>query len=234
MPRDALALTVIVGGQNQFVGVGSQPLELGDVLFLVGRHHVQCPEVVLDVQSQPRPRLVLVLLGNLGGAPWQVTNVPDTRLHRVPLAEVLLDGAGLGRRFNDHEDIGHGVGVLDGPGGAAFTCERQHNLSVGVKVSQGVWLYCIGRLKEHRTGTKGWCGDWKICSGSGPACHPRSEYEVFHSAQRVFSWSLRSVLQSARCGESAIHSVSHLSSAGPARVAAWGAACWPCCWPLPG
>ena len=101
VPGDALALAVVVGRQNDLVGAGGQLLELGDMRAFFRGHHVQRLEVVFHVQAQPRPGLALVLLGDVRRTLGQVADVPDAGLHRVPLSEVFLDGAGLGRRFDD-------------------------------------------------------------------------------------------------------------------------------------
>src|SRR6184192_646220 len=62
-------------------------------------------EVVLDVDAEPRPLLLLVLLRDVGGALGQVTNVTNARLDDETVAEIALDRAGLGRGLDDDEPL---------------------------------------------------------------------------------------------------------------------------------
>jgi hypothetical protein len=113
VPGDGLTLAVLVGGQEELVGVGEQRAQLGDLCLLVRRDHVERLETVVDVHAQAGPRLALVLGGNIGGAARQVADVPDRRFHDVSAAEVAGDGARLGRRL-DHDELDAAVGGLGG------------------------------------------------------------------------------------------------------------------------
>ena len=112
VPGDRLALAVLIGGEVELVGVLEQALELGDVRLLVAGHDVIGLEVVLDVDGEPSPRLVLDLRGGVGGALRKVADVADRGLDDVPVAEVPADGAGLGRGLDDHQLVRH---VLTSP-----------------------------------------------------------------------------------------------------------------------
>ena len=103
VPRDGLALAVLVSGEVELVGVLEQRLELGDLLLLVGWHDVERLEVVVDVDAEPRPRLSAVLFRDFRRLVGHVANVADARLDHVPLAEVAGDGPGLGRGLHDHQ-----------------------------------------------------------------------------------------------------------------------------------
>ena len=103
VPGDGLALAVLISGEVELVGVLEQGLELRDLGPLVGVHHVQRAEVIVDVDPEPRPRLLAVLLGDLGSLVRHVADVPDAGLHHVPLAEVARNGPRLGRRFDDNQ-----------------------------------------------------------------------------------------------------------------------------------
>src|SRR5699024_10204373 len=103
VPRDGLTLAVGVCGQQELVHAGQFLLELGDLLLLVRAHHVDGLEVVVGVDPEPRPPLLLVLGGDVRGALGQVADVPDRRLHDVVRAEVRLDLAGLGGGLDDHQ-----------------------------------------------------------------------------------------------------------------------------------
>ncbi len=96
VPRDGLALAVLIGGEIQLGGVLQQPLQpLHDVLLL-GGDDVERLEVVVDVDAETRPRLTLVGRRHLGGVPRQVADVPDRGFDDVVVAEIARDGAGLG------------------------------------------------------------------------------------------------------------------------------------------
>ena len=97
VPGDRLALAVLVRGEVELVGVLEQALELGDVALLVARHDVVGREVVLHVDGEPSPRLVLDLGRGVGRVVREVADVADRRLDDVPRAEVPADGAGLRR-----------------------------------------------------------------------------------------------------------------------------------------
>ena len=103
VPGDGLALAVLVRREQQFVGVLEQALELGDLLPLVAVHDEQRLEVVVYVDTEPGPRLTLVLGRDLGRAVGHVADVADAGLDHVALAEVPGDGPGLGRGFDDDQ-----------------------------------------------------------------------------------------------------------------------------------
>ncbi len=96
VPRDCLALAILIGGQIELVGVFHQRLEVLEVALLVGIDHVQRLEVVVDIYAHSRPLLGLVSLWDLGRVARQVANMADGRLDHVVVAEVARNGAGLG------------------------------------------------------------------------------------------------------------------------------------------
>jgi hypothetical protein len=63
VPRDRFALTVLVGGEVELVGLPDELLQLRDLGALLLGYDVQRLEVVVGVDSETRPRLVLVGLG---------------------------------------------------------------------------------------------------------------------------------------------------------------------------
>ena len=75
VPGDRLALAVFVGREQELVGVLQELLQLADLLLLVRVDDVERLEVVLDVDAEPRPLLLLVLLRDVGGALGQVADV---------------------------------------------------------------------------------------------------------------------------------------------------------------
>ena len=103
VPGDGLALAVFIGGEQEFVGVLEQALELGDLLALVAVHDEQRLEVVVHVDAEPGPRLAPVLGRDLGRAVRHVADVADAGLDHVTLAEVPGDCPGLGRGLDDDQ-----------------------------------------------------------------------------------------------------------------------------------
>src|SRR5205807_1092314 len=91
-----------------------QLLQLVDLGLLVRADDVQRLEVVVDVNAEPGPGLLLVLRRDLRCAVGQVADVPNAGLDHVPGAEVALDRLRLGRRLHDHEPAaaGHGLGAV--------------------------------------------------------------------------------------------------------------------------
>ncbi len=103
MPGDRLALAVFVRREQELVGDLEQLLQLGDLLPLVGVDDVEGLEVVVDVDAEARPALLLVLLRDVGRALGQIADVTDARLDDEAVAEVALDRLGLRRGLDDDE-----------------------------------------------------------------------------------------------------------------------------------
>ncbi len=113
MPGDRLALAVFVRREQELVGVCEQLLQLAHLLALVRVDDVQRLEAFVDVHTEARPGLFLVLLGDVGRALGQVADVADARLDHEVLAEIARDRLRLRRRLDDHEALvlfvsGHG------------------------------------------------------------------------------------------------------------------------------
>ncbi len=106
VPGDRLALPVLVGGEQEFVGILQQLLELADLLALVGVDHVERLEVGIDVDPEPGPRLLAQPVGNVSSAARHVTDVADARFDHIALAEVPGDRARLGWRLDDDKPVG--------------------------------------------------------------------------------------------------------------------------------
>ena len=107
VPGDCLALAILVRREQELVGVGELLLELRDRLLLVGVDDVEGLEAVLDVDAEARPRLPLVLLGDLGGAVGKVPDVADGRLHDEVRTEVAGDRPRLRRGLDDDQALRH-------------------------------------------------------------------------------------------------------------------------------
>ena len=101
VPGDRLALAVFVGREQELVGVLEERLQLGDLLLLVRVDDVERAEVVLDVDAEPRPLLLLVLSRDVRGALRKVADVADGGLDDEVRTEVSRDGPGLRRGLDD-------------------------------------------------------------------------------------------------------------------------------------
>ena len=109
VPGDRLALAVFVGREQELVGLLQELLQLADLLLLVRVDDVERLEVVLDVDAEPRPLLLLVLLGDVGGALGEVADVADARLDDEVVPEVALDRPRLRGRLDDHQALVFGL-----------------------------------------------------------------------------------------------------------------------------
>ena len=107
VPGDRLALAILVRREQELVGVGELLAQLSDRLLLVGVDDVERLEPVLDVDAEARPRLALVLLGDLRGAVGQVANVADGGLDDEVGPEVAGDRPCLRRRLDDDQSLRH-------------------------------------------------------------------------------------------------------------------------------
>ena len=98
VPGDRLALAVEVGGEEDRVGAAGGLRDVRDLLAPVVRDHVFGLEVVVDVHAE-------LALARVFG---QVADMAVARQDPVIVTEIALDGAGLGRGFNDDEVLWHG------------------------------------------------------------------------------------------------------------------------------
>jgi hypothetical protein len=105
MPGDRLAFAVFIGREQELVGGGEELLQLADLLPLVRVDDVERLEVVLDVDAEAGPCLLLVLLGDVGRALRQIADVADARLHDEVVAEIAGDRLGLRRGLDDDEAL---------------------------------------------------------------------------------------------------------------------------------
>ncbi len=88
MPGDRLAFAIRVGGEVEMIGRAQRLGDVGDPLPLVGERLVDHPEVLVR-----QDRAVLLR---------QVADMAVARQHGVARPQVLVDGLGLGRRFDDN------------------------------------------------------------------------------------------------------------------------------------
>ena len=83
VPRDALALAVLVGREEELVDVPHRRLEVAHDALLVGGDHVERLEVVLDVHAEAGPLDALVLRGDGLGVARQVPDMAHRRLDAI-------------------------------------------------------------------------------------------------------------------------------------------------------
>ena len=95
VPRDRLALAILICREQDFVGGLQGALELGDGLRLAIVDHVVGVEVVVDIDRILAVRLLLVVRDLLLAR--EIANVPDGAEHLVAIAEVTLDRLHLRR-----------------------------------------------------------------------------------------------------------------------------------------
>ena len=110
VPADCFAFTVLVGGEEELVGILQRLLQLADNFLLVRMHDVDHVEVIVGIDSgQPAVRLDLVGLHRLELAlvARQVANMTDAGLHGEVASEIARDRARLGRRLDDDERLRH-------------------------------------------------------------------------------------------------------------------------------
>jgi hypothetical protein len=108
VPGDALALPVLVGRQQEPLGVLGGRLELAHSTPLVTGHDVDRLVAGVQVHSEAGPLFLPDLLWNLVGLLGKVADVPVAGDDLVVLAQERADGAGLGGRLDDDEVLGHG------------------------------------------------------------------------------------------------------------------------------
>ena len=123
MPRDGLALAILIGREIELVRVLQQLLEVADLFFGPAGHDVERLEVVLDVDTEIGPLLGLVCGRNLRRSVREVADMADGGLDDVVVAEKARDGSGFCGGLNDDERCGHGdqfCNIGDGVSNAAW------------------------------------------------------------------------------------------------------------------
>ncbi len=155
VPGDGLALAVLVGGEEQLVGLLEQRLELGDLRLALRRDDVERREPVVDVDAGLRPRQPLVAGRDVGGVARQVADVAVAALDDVAGSQEGGDLLGLGRRLDDDQPapararggllrgrpllrggsrgggLGHGSPGAGGAGWAPPLCGALSNVAAG-------------------------------------------------------------------------------------------------------
>ncbi len=118
VPRDRLALTIFVRREQELVRFGEPLLQARDHVLLVGIDDVEGLEVFLRVHAEPRPRHLLHVRRDVGGALRQVADVSDARLDDEARPEVAGDRPRFRGRLDDDETA---LAVL-----RCWLCIRRH------------------------------------------------------------------------------------------------------------
>ena len=108
VPRDGLALAVLVRREQELVGVLQVLLQLGDDLLLAGIDDVVGLEALVDVHAQ-RAEALALLFRDVRGTVRQVADVADARLDGEVAAQVALDRPRLGGAFHYDQAFSHGA-----------------------------------------------------------------------------------------------------------------------------
>lgn len=102
VPADRLAFAIRVGREQQFGRVLHRGLEMRDLLLLVVGDDVVRLEVVVDVDAEAAPLLLLDLLRHLGRRFGQIADVAVARLDPVLGTEEAPQRFRLRGRLDDH------------------------------------------------------------------------------------------------------------------------------------
>ena len=105
VPADRLAFAIGVGREQQLGRVLERGLQVRDLLPLVARDDVVGREVLLDVDAEPAPVLLLDLLRHFGGRLGQIADVAVARLDPVLVAEEAAERLRLRGRLDDDKRL---------------------------------------------------------------------------------------------------------------------------------
>jgi hypothetical protein len=102
VPRDGLALAVLISCEVELVGTGQRLLQIGDRLLLRVGDDVVGLEAVLDVDGELSERALLELRREVLRLD-EVADVANRGLDDVSISQVLGNGLRLGGRLDDNE-----------------------------------------------------------------------------------------------------------------------------------
>ena len=103
VPADRLAFAIRVGRQQQLGRVLDGGLEVRHLLPLVARDDVVRREVLLDIDTESAPVLLLDLLRDVRGRLREIANVTVARLDPVLVPEEAAQRLGLRGRLDDNQ-----------------------------------------------------------------------------------------------------------------------------------
>ncbi len=107
VPTDRLALAVRVRRQQQLRRFLDGDFQVRHLFLLVAGNDVVGREVLIDIDAEPSPVLLLYFLGDFGGRLRQITNMPEARLDPVLVAEEAAERLRLRGRLDDDERFSH-------------------------------------------------------------------------------------------------------------------------------
>src|SRR5262245_35981898 len=114
VPGNRLTLAVLVGGKQEFVRIRQNLFELAHFFLLVRRHDVKRLEIVIHIDPEPGPRLLLQVGRDLRRAIGEVADVTDARIDGIALAQEPGNGPGFGGRLDDDQTFRHEMDLQAG------------------------------------------------------------------------------------------------------------------------
>jgi len=105
VPADRLAFAIRVGRQQQLGCVFDGSLEVRDLLSLVARDNVVRREVLLDIDTESPPVLLLDLFRHIRSRLGKIANMTVARLDPVFVAEKATQSLRLGGRLDDNKRL---------------------------------------------------------------------------------------------------------------------------------
>ena len=105
VPADRLAFAVLVGGEQDTVGLLEFLAQTGDVLLRLAGDDVIGLESVIDVDGEVGPGLTLDLGGTLGRATGKIADVSEAGRDDIIVVQESGDRVGLGSRFDDDQRL---------------------------------------------------------------------------------------------------------------------------------
>jgi hypothetical protein len=97
VPADRFPLAILIGGDDEFVGLLQRLLQLGDDVLLVAVYDVHDVEVIVGVDTREPAVRFLLRVRHFVLASGQVADVTDAGLDREVATQIARDGLGLGR-----------------------------------------------------------------------------------------------------------------------------------------
>ena len=85
VPADRLSLPILVGRDEEFIRLPEGGLQAGDHPPLAATDHIEGLEVLVDLDAEPGPLLILEFGGDLRRRSGEVAEVAHARLYPEPL-----------------------------------------------------------------------------------------------------------------------------------------------------
>lgn len=147
MPRDSLALPILVGSQDKLLALRKLSLELRDDRLFASDENVKGTKIVGNVDAKTCPGLMLVLGGDAFSGAGKFADVADAGVDAVAgIGKEFLDSGCLGGGF----DYDEGEGRLGGGGGGGRGGGGVGGTEGGCKIAMGANINEKGRLRRKK------------------------------------------------------------------------------------